>query len=234
VDALLARQGQLDYMPIDISHSALEAGSQELLSTYPNLRVTALVADYGEGLRSIRAQDPQRNGHARGTLVLFLGSTIGNLGPADRAGLLRDVRGMLPPGDALLLGTDLKKPESVLVSAYDDPLGVTAAFNLNVLARINRELDGGFDLREFRHLARWNEEEGRIEMHLESRREQTVPIRSLDLEVGFQAGETIHTESSYKFSVAQVEALAAETGFAVARVWQDSGRQFASSLLVAR
>ncbi|MFP5285868.1 MAG: L-histidine N(alpha)-methyltransferase, partial [Thermoanaerobaculia bacterium] len=107
-------------------------------------------------------------------------------------------------------------------------------FNLNVLSRINRELGGGFDLREFRHLARWNEGEGRIEMHLESRRAQTVPIRALDLEVGFEAGETIHTESSYKFEIGQVEALAAETGFEVARVWMDSGRRFASNLLVAR
>ncbi|HVG09473.1 MAG TPA: L-histidine N(alpha)-methyltransferase [Thermoanaerobaculia bacterium] len=234
VDALLARQGQLDYMPMDISRSALEAGSQELLSTYPNLRVTALVADYGDGLRAIREQDLLRNGHARGTLVLFLGSTIGNLGPDDRAGLLREVRGMLSPGDALLLGTDLKKAESVLVPAYDDPLGVTAAFNLNVLSRINRELGGEFDLRQFRHLARWNEGEGRVEMHLESRRAQTVPIRSLDLEIGFEEGETIHTESSYKFDLKQIEALAVETGFAVTRVWLDSGRRFASNLLVAR
>ena len=141
---------------------------------------------------------------------------------------------MLLPGDALLLGTDLKKPASVLVPAYDDPLGVTAAFNRNVLSRINRELGGGFDLREFRHLARWNEGEGRIEMHLESRRAQTVPIRSLNLEVRFEAGETIHTESSHKFDVEQVAALAAETGFAVARVWMDSGRRFASNLLIAR
>lgn len=230
IDALLARQGRLDYMPIDISRSALEHSSEELLSTYPNLRVTALVADYGEGLRAIREQDPLRHG----TLVLFLGSTVGNLGPEERAGLLRDVHGMLHPGDALLLGTDLKKPESVVVPAYDDPLGVTAAFNLNVLSRINRELGGGFDLREFRHLARWNDWEGRIEMHLESRRAQTVPIRALGLEVRFEEGETIHTESSYKFEPQQVEALAADTGFAVARVWHDSGRRFASNLLVAR
>jgi L-histidine Nalpha-methyltransferase len=111
---------------------------------------------------------------------------------------------------------------------------VTAAFNLNVLARINRELDGGFDLREFRHLARWNEGKGRVEMHLESRRAQTVPIRSLDLEIGFEAGETIHTESSHKFDLEQIAALAAETGFTVTRVWLDSGRRFASNLLVAR
>lgn len=234
IDALLARQGRLDYVPIDISRSALEHGAEELLSTYPNLRVTAMVADYGEGLRAIREQDPQRNGIARGTLVLFLGSTIGNLGPEERAGLLREVRGTLEPGDALLLGTDLKKPESVLVPAYDDPLGVTAAFNLNVLSRINRELGGSFDLRQFRHLARWNEGEGRIEMHLESRIAQTVAIQSLGLEIRFEEGETIHTESSYKFDAAQIESLAAETGFAVARVWMDSGRRFASNLLLAR
>ena len=233
IDALLARQGRLDYLPIDISKSALEQGSEELLSTYPNLRVTAMVADYGEGLRAIR-QDPPRNGIGRGTLVLFLGSTIGNMGPEERAGLLREVRGTLEPGDALLLGTDLKKPASVLIPAYDDPLGVTAAFNLNVLARINRELGGGFDLRQFRHLARWNEERGRIEMHLESRSAQTVPIQALDLEVRFEEGETIHTESSHKFTEEQVEALAAETGFTVARVWKDSGRRFASNLLVVR
>jgi len=234
IDALLARQGRLDYMPIDVSASALEQGSEQLLSTYPNLRVTALVADYAEGLRSIRDQEPLRAGHARNTLVLFLGSTVGNLGPEDRVGLLREVRDVLRPGDALLLGTDLKKPESILIPAYDDPLGVTAAFNLNVLARINRELAGGFDLRQFRHLARWNAGKSRVEMHLESRRAQTVPIRSLDLEIPFEEGETIHTENSHKFTVEQVEALAAETGFKVTRVWQDSGRRFASSLLVAR
>jgi L-histidine N-alpha-methyltransferase len=235
IDALLARQGRLDYFPIDISRSALEVSSQELLSTYPNLRVTAWVGEYHLGLRAIREQDERRPENSpRRTLALFLGSTIGNLAPEERVALLGHVRGMLAPGDALLLGADLKKDEKVLVAAYDDELGVTAAFDLNVLSRINRELGGGFDLRSFRHLARWNETEGRIEMHLESRKDQTVPIRDLDLEVPFRAGETIHTESSYKFDLDQISALADQTGFALVRTWHDAARRFSSNLLVAR
>jgi L-histidine N-alpha-methyltransferase len=153
IDALLARQGRLDYFPIDISRSALEASSQELLATYPNLRVTAWVGEYQLGMRAIREQDERRpeNNH-RHTLVLFLGSTIGNLAPEERAVLLRHVRGMLEPGDGLLLGADLKKDEATLTAAYDDELGVTAAFDLTRLSRINRALGGGFDLRAFRHL----------------------------------------------------------------------------------
>lgn len=233
IDALLARQGRLDYLPIDISRSALEHSSEELLSTYPNLRVMACVADYGEGLRALSQSDPALgNGRFRNTLALFLGSTIGNLGPEDRVALLKDVRGMLRPGDALLLGTDLKKPESVLIPAYDDPLGVTAAFNLNVLARVNRELGGEFDLRSFRHRARYDAELGRVEMHLESLRDQTVPIRGINLEARFAAGETIHTESSYKFDPDQIAALAAEAGMELRWTWFDRARQFASNLLV--
>jgi L-histidine Nalpha-methyltransferase len=147
--------------------------------------------------------------------------------------LLREIRGVLRPGDGLLLGVDLKKPESILVPAYDDALGVTAAFNLNVLSRINQELGGGFDLGAFRHRARWNADLGRIEMHLESLREQTVPIRELGLDVRFAAGETIHTESSYKLDPAQVAEMAEASGFAVRRTWTDRGGRFASILLGA-
>jgi L-histidine N-alpha-methyltransferase len=143
------------------------------------------------------------------------------------------VRALLSPGDALLLGADLEKPEEIMIPAYDDPLGVTAAFNLNLLVRINRELGGTFDLAGFRHRARYDRERGRIEMHLESRREQTVAIRALGLEVPFAAGETIHTESSYKFRPGQIAELARETGFVLRRVWYDGGRRFGSHLLVA-
>ncbi len=232
IDALLARQGGLDYLPIDISRSALEASSEELLATYPNLRVTAYVADYLQGMRAIRDERPSRT-RARHTLVLFLGSTIGNLDPADRESLLRDVRGLLQPGDGLLLGADLKKDESILIPAYDDPLGVTGAFNKNVLARINRELGGDIDLAAFRHKAVYDAGLGRVEMHLESTRAQTVTIRSLDLAVRFAAGETIHTESSHKFDAEQIAALARDTGFEVARTWHDAARRFASFLLTA-
>jgi uncharacterized SAM-dependent methyltransferase len=167
------------------------------------------------------------------TLVLFLGSTLGNMDLEERLAFLRDVRKLLNPGEGFLLGVDLQKPETVLIPAYDDPLGVTAAFDLNLLVRINRELKGGFDITAFRHRAIYNREVGRIEMHLESRQAQTVPIRALGIDVPFAAGETIHTESSYKFRVDQIVALAAETGFELRRTWSDSRGWFASNLLVA-
>ena len=230
IEALLARQGELHYLPVDISPTALAAASDRLLGVYPGLTITAVVADYHEALGALRSE--RRPGER--TLVLFLGSTIGNLDPPDQRDLLTDVRDLLTPGEGFLLGTDLRKPESVLIPAYDDPLGVTAAFNLNLLARINRELGGAFDLRSFHHLARWDGEQGRVEMHLESLKDQTVPIRALGIEVPFASGETVQTESSYKFTLEQVAELAQGAGFAVARSFLDSGRAFASSLLVGR
>lgn len=225
LEAFLERQGTLDYLPIDISESAVEASSRSLLLSYPGLQVTGYVGEYHQALQAMAGERGAR------TLILFLGSTLGNLNPGERLSLLREVRALLRPGDAFLLGVDLKKSEDVLIPAYDDPLGVTAAFNLNLLVRINRELGGGFDLASFRHRAVYNREEGRIEMHLESRRAQTVPVRSLGIEVPFAEGETIHTESSYKFDLGQVAVLAREAGFRLARTWTDSGGRFASSLL---
>jgi len=229
IEALLARQGMLEYVPVDISESAVETSSRLLLFSYPDLRITAYVGEYHAALRQIRRE---RVAPGR-TLVLFLGSTIGNLDPEERIALVRDIRHLLNPGEGFLLGTDLKKSESILLPAYDDPLGVTAAFNLNLLARINRELGGQFDLSGFRHRVRYNQDEGRIEMHLESRRAQTVAVRASEIEVSFEPGETTHTESSYKFDLDQVRALAAETGFALRRTWTDSEERFASNLLVA-
>lgn len=228
IEDLLARQGSLEYLPVDISESAIEASARVLLANYPDLRVTAYAGEYQQALRALREELVSGR-----TLVLFLGSTLGNLDPEDRPPLLRGVRALLSPGEAFLLGVDLKKSEDLLIPAYDDPLGVTAAFNLNLLGRINRELGGEFDLSSFRHRAIYNRELGRIEMHLESRRAQTVPVRGLGIEVPFEAGETIHTESSHKFDLAQIAALAAETGFEVARTWTDSDGRFASNLLVA-
>jgi len=134
-------------------------------------------------------------------------------------------------GDALLLGTDLKKDRAVLEAAYDDSIGLTAAFDLNILARINRELGGAFDLRKFRHRATYDERAGRVEMHLESLVDQVVPIRALPLDVAFAAGETIHTESSYKFSRDDVRRLASDAGFTLEHVWTDAGERFACNLL---
>lgn len=226
IEALLARQGTLEYLPVDISASAVEASSRSLLLAYPNLRISAWIGEYHPALQALR--DEAGTGR---TLALFLGSTLGNLEPAGRLALLRDIREVLGPGDAFLLGVDLRKSEGVLLPAYDDPLGVTAAFNLNLLLRINRELGGGFDLAAFRHRAIYNRQEGRIEMHLESRRTQTVPVRALGVDVPFVQGETIHTENSYKFTLEQVAELAAGAGFKLEKTWTDSGGRFASSLL---
>jgi len=144
------------------------------------------------------------------------------------------VRGTLQPGDALLLGTDLVKDVDAQIIAYDDPAGVTAAFDLNILARINRELGGNFDLSKFKHEARWNAAERRIEMHLRSLMEQTVHIREAQLTITLQAGETIWTESSHKYVAAEIGAMAAGAGFTCVKQWVDAGWPFAQNLLVAR
>lgn len=230
IEALLDRQGELEYLPVDVSESALRDSGLRWLAAYPGLRVTALLGEYQDALRDLRSE---RLREAR-TLALFLGSSLGNLDSEEREALLHDLRASLRPGDGFLLGVDLKKDEATLLRAYDDPLGVTAAFNLNVLARINRELGGEFDLAAFRHRARYNGEEGRVEMHLESLRDQLVPIRELGIEVELAAGETIHTESSYKFDRGQVEALAAATGFEIRQTWTDAEGRFASNLLIAK
>jgi uncharacterized SAM-dependent methyltransferase len=165
--------------------------------------------------------------------VLFLGSTIGNFDTGADARFLREVRQRLGAGDSLLLGTDLIKPRDQLIDAYDDPRGVTAAFNLNLLGRINRELHADFDLRGFEHLARFNEATQSIEMHLCSRRRQSVGIRDCDLTVEFAEGETIWTESSHKYTPQGVAELARTSGFAMQTQWVDETWPFANSLFVA-
>jgi L-histidine N-alpha-methyltransferase len=166
-------------------------------------------------------------------LVLFLGSTIGNFEhPAD-VKFLRQMRGILQAGDALLLGTDLEKPVHQLLDAYDDSLGVTAAFNLNLLARINRELDGDFSLQQFEHVARFNPEVGSVEMHLRSLKEQTVTIPAAALSVNFLEGETIWTESSHKYSLGEVSRIAGNAGFRCDAHWIDEEWPFAENLLIA-
>ena len=230
IEALVARQGGLEYLPVDVSRSSVEQSAERLLHAFPELTVTAFVAEYQEGLRALRGE---RVPPGLRTLALFLGSTIANLDPGERIALLREIRGVLRPGDGLLLGVDLRKSESILLPAYDDALGVTASFNLNLLLRINRELGGGFELHSFRHRALWNRELGRIEAHLESLREQTVPIRDLGLEVRFALGETIHTESSYKLDLGQVAEMAEAGGFVLRRTWTDREGRFASNLLGA-
>jgi dimethylhistidine N-methyltransferase len=227
IEALLRRQSELLFLPVDISATALESSSRILLQSYPRLRIEAYAADYFAGLAELAKKPRPR------TLALFLGSNISNFDLEEALRFLRAMRSVLQKGDALLLGADLKKDPAVLEAAYNDALGVTSAFNLNVLARINRELAGTFDLRSFQHRAFYNEEVGRIEIYIESLVHQRVRIEKLDLEVEFAAGELIHTENSYKYDRAGISQLATRTGFELSRTWLDSQERFSSNLLLA-
>ncbi len=222
----LRRRQPVTYYPIDISPAALALCERSLSALGA---VTPIVSSYLDGLRSVSA----RRGPEDTLLVLFLGSTIGNFEPEAALDFLCGVRLCLEPGDALLLGTDLVKPEEQLLIAYDDPAGVTAAFNLNLLNRINRELDGDFDLRQFAHVARYLDTEQRIEMHLHSLEAQTVRVGAAGLVVDFAPGETICTEASHKFRLEQISEMARFTGFRLAEQWVDCEWPFAENLLLA-
>ena len=219
--------GTVRYIPIDISSAALTQCARTLNA--PGIETRPLEASYLEGLAgAVRCR------HAgQAILVLFLGSTIGNFAADEALDFLREIRRALQPGDALLLGTDLVKPVDQMLDGYDDPIGATSAFNLNVLARINRELGGEFDLRTFRHEARWNRRHSRIEMHLRSKVEQQVRIGALDRAIPFREGETIWTESSYKFVPERIAKMAWSAGFDCRQQWIDREWPFAESLLVA-
>jgi L-histidine N-alpha-methyltransferase len=185
--------------------------------------------EYLDGLLEVAAR--RREGEQ--LLVLFLGSTIGNFERPEDANFLRRVRQILQQGDALLLGTDIGKPIHQLMEAYNDPLGVTAAFNLNLLARINRELNADFVLDQFEHAARFNREAGSVEMHIRSRRKQIVTVPAAELTVTFREGETIWTESSHKYSLAEVSRIAESAGFRCDAHWIDEEWPFAENLLMA-
>ncbi len=222
LNAAVGLQGSVTYYPIDVSETALEEARTRLEAELPEVTVEPIVADYTEGMRQNGAS------HAGRRLVLYIGSSIGNFSPADAVEVLRGVRAQLLPGDCLLLGTDMVKDTNMLLAAYDDAAGVTARFNMNVLVRINRELDANFNPKLFRHQARWNEQHSRIEMHLESLLAQKVALRALDMEVRFGLGETIHTENSYKFTDQRVAALLTRAGFKLRQQWSDprSGSRF--------
>lgn len=218
--AILEALAPDDYFPIDLSAHALERCRRELSGL---AHVEPVESTYLAGLDRV-----PRNGAP--LLVLFLGSTIGNFDARCRADFLRQVRTRLREGDALLIGFDLIKPVAVLLDAYDDPSGVTASFNSNLLGRINRELGGDFDQRAFAHDARWNEPERRIEMHLRSLGPQMVTVREANLECEFRAGETIWTESSHKFDANEIPDLARESGFTHEAQWTDNEWPFAENL----
>ncbi len=221
--ALLERQGRAVYVPIDVSPTAL-AIAEHALAPFAGLAVHPMVGRYPEDLAVLDAIPGRR-------LLLFLGSNLGNYDPQPAAALLAAVRAHLRPGDAFLVGTDLRKAGRILVPAYDDAAGVTARFNKNVLARLNRELGADFDLQAFRHLVRWNRAASRVELYLQSTRDQQVRLRALNAVARFAAGERIHTESSYKFTRSGLRALFRGAGFRWERSWEDQHRWFAVHLL---
>lgn len=210
------------YVPVDVSESALRGAAEALLEERPGLSVHALIADFTGALALPQTPGPR--------LVAFLGGTIGNLLPEERAAFLSSVRSLLSPGDSLLLGTDLVKDEEVLVAAYDDAAGVTAAFNRNVLSVVDRELGADFEPADFEHVARWNPEREWIEMRLRARRELTVKIPELNLVVPFEAGEELRTEISAKFREDGVRDELDRAGLRLAQWWTDAAGRFALSL----
>ena len=224
----LCKREPVSYYPIEISRAALASCESEL-DDVECVSIVRVEREYVDGLREVAAL----RADGFGLLVLFLGSTIGNFDAGSDARFLSEVRSVLAPGDSLLLGTDLMKPPVRMIEAYDDPLGVTAAFNLNLLGRINRELDGDFDLRQFEHVARFNQATGSIEMHLRSRRRQVVNVRQGDWAVTFAAGETVWTESSHKYTRREIAELGVSCGFRTEAQWVDDEWPFAESLLVA-
>ncbi len=224
LDALERSQASLAYVPIDISEF-LEAGASDLLERYPTLDITGIIDTYEGGLGFIRDHDDSQN------LIAFFGSSFGNFPFREGRQFLRTVCDSMGDGDLFLIGLDLVKERGVLESAYNDAQGITAQFNLNVLERINRDLDANFDLDGFSHHSVYNEGKQRIEMHLRSLREQSVTIPGANLSLRLGRGELIHTENSHKFSIPQIDSLMTQTGFEIIRLWQDSGRRFAVLLL---
>ncbi len=219
ISALLSKQLSATFYPVDVSESALEIAEDGLRAEFPQLKLRPLVGDYSYGLARVRNLPGRK-------LVLYIGSSIGNFEPKEAGRLLRNIRRSLRPGDALLLGADLVKDEALLRAAYNDAQGITAEFNLNILARINRELDADFDLGAFRHVAEWNPRTSRMEIYLESLREQSAWIEELAMKVHFQAGERLHTENSYKFTDEMVEDILQAGGFTREHSWTDNKNWF--------
>ncbi len=224
--AAVKRQSEVTYHAIDVSGTALDEAKRRIEAELDGVAVVPRVGDYTEGLGQIDVDGQRR-------MVLYIGSSIGNFEPADALQLLRDIRKELKPGEKLLLGVDMVKDREILVQAYDDAAQVTAAFNKNVLTRINRELGANFNLNLFRHRARWSEECWRIEMHLESLIAQTVSIPELELEVKLQRGETIHTENSYKFRDEGVIEMLERADFHLCDHWTDEREWFGVYLATA-
>ena len=221
--AAMRLRKEVSYLPVDVSSDALDAACDSIGFLLPDVQLRPMVANYV-------THPPKLERFHGTTLAMYIGSSIGNFSPEEARNILRNLRSELRAGDSLLLGTDMVKDEATLVRAYDDRDGVTAAFNLNILHRLNRELGANFDTGCFRHRARWNRAESRIEMHLESTEDQCVSIPGAQLSVQFEALETIHTESSYKFTRETLGALLDDAGFTIGQIWTDLGQWYALTL----
>jgi|HubBroStandDraft_6_1064221.scaffolds.fasta_scaffold340695_1 L-histidine N-alpha-methyltransferase len=221
--AFATRQMRVMYFPVDISWAALTEARERVSKESPQTCIRPVVADFSNGFGFLR-DIPGRK------LVLYLGSSIGNFETDAAISMLRSVRGELSAGDAFLLGTDLAKDPAILVPAYDDAQNVTAEFNKNILRRINRELDADFDVDSFRHIARWNAVHSRMEMHLESLQPQMVNLRAINLRVKLANGERIHTENSYKYTLAGAREMLDAAGFSPGKTWLDRKKWFALHL----
>ena len=224
---IVRQRGEVLYIPIDVSVDALQTACEDLASLLPQVLVEPVVTNY--------VTHPLRLNFFEGTtLVVYLGSSIGNFSPDEAQAILRNLSSQLRPGDVLLLGTDLVKDESILLDAYDDKEGLTAKFNRNILCRLNRELGADFDPAHFAHRVVWNRSASRIEMHLESEREQRVRIAQAALDLRFEQFETIHTENSYKFTHNTIQMLLEESGFAVEQIRMDCNEWYALALARVR
>lgn len=218
IQMLLETFTHLDtYMPIDISKDFLMESARQLSERYPALHIKAVCGDYSQAI-SLPVEESQKR------VIFFPGSTIGNFEPEEAMHFLRHSSRILESGDGFLIGVDLKKSTDVLERAYNDAAGVTAAFNLNMLTHLNQMLDGTFDVTRFEHHAFYNEEKGRIEMHLQSQLDQLVQVG--DVTVPFKQGETVHTENSYKYSKEEFETLARQSGFHPVNCWIDDDKRF--------
>ncbi|MBW2269688.1 MAG: L-histidine N(alpha)-methyltransferase [Deltaproteobacteria bacterium] len=225
IEACLHAHGRLRYVPVDISPEILESSSLALLDDYPALEVRAIATEYRASLPHVRADTEYPK------LIAWLGSSIGNLTRDEAAAFLHSVRGNMSREDRVLLGIDLRKSPRELEAAYDDAAGVTSRFSLNLLQRLNRELDANFDIGAFRHSAVYCEAEGRVHIEIVSRRAQRVRIDALDMEVEFAADEGIHTENAFKYSAEEIERLAAAADLELDRGWSDVHERFSLNLL---
>lgn len=237
---LSSQKKRIYYFPIDISASILMESTRTLKSQFPNATITAIRSDYNTGIDRAAAkcmstdgeeEEKNNNGSPYAKLILFLGSSIGNFEPLAARSFLRSIRQRLHTNDFLLVGSDLQKDEFVLNAAYNDKAGITAKFNLNLLARINRELGGNFELGKFKHYAFYNRDQHRIEMHIVSNTDQQVYIETLRKTFSFRKGDSIHTENSYKYSLSQISALAKDSGFRIEKEFTDEKRWFNVALL---